>query len=485
MRSFLIALFTTVCLAANAQSISWLATAPVAEKMFGNLHPRIKLDKFSNPMVVWADEAGHAYFSKWGGESFYPPVMISRPTKPVFATSWAGPDIAAHGDTVYVVYKEMPEETGHIYIKHSFDGGVHFSAAVQVDTAAGDYISRFPTVSADENGNPFVTFMKVTNNYEAPMYYVARSDDMGETFFRDTLAVPSTTRVCECSPASLVASGKAGILLYRNNIDGLRNIWASISNNGSSTFNVNLQMDSTLFYPMTCPASGPDGVIVGDTLYSVFTSGRDENALVYLSKLSLSNPSLTTAPVTGNIVGVIMQNMPRISGMGYAAGVVWTQTSGGNNLVCLSITHDLTTGFPPNYDTVARGVMLNADVALGGGFVYVVWEDHETRSVMYRRGVYIKKKKEQENTSMLIGSQNANAHYFTINMPDLISVSLIDSAGNDYEMDISYPKSSAVCQVSTVDMEEGTYGVKAMDSNGRTYNARIHLKVPHRKQDDE
>jgi hypothetical protein len=487
MRFFLTLLCAVLCLNVFGQnSISWLATAPVAHKMYGNLHPRIKLDKYNNPMVVWGDDAGKAWFSKWGGESFSPPVVISQPGHEVFATSWAGPDIASRGDTVYVVYKELPEDKGHIYIKHSYDGGVNFSASVEVDTTPGSYISRFPTVSADEAGNAFVTFMKSDKGYDNQQYYVARSDDMGETFYKDTFAsVVAGNRVCECSPAALVASGTAGILLYRNNLGGLRNIWASISTNGSRTFTNSLQMDSTEFYPSTCPASGPAGVIVGDTLYSVYMSGKNENAIIYLSKLSLSNPSLSVQPVTGAIPGVVMQNFPRISGVGYAAGVVWTQTSGGNNMVCLSITDDLTRGFPQVYDTVATGVMLNADVAIGGGFIYVVWEDQETHSVMYRRGVYYKKKKEVENTSMLISGQNVAQHYFTINMPDLISCAMTDATGHEFEMDISYPKSSGQCQVDTQDMEEGEYTIKAMDKDGRIYTARMHLKTMKKKGKDD
>lgn len=486
MRQLLTALFTILCIPVLAQnSISWLATAPVAHKIYGNLHPRIKLDKYNNPMVVWGDDGGKAYFAKWGGESFSTPIVISQSGVNVFATSWAGPDIAAHGDTVYVTYKQIPEEKSHIYIKHSYDGGVNFSAAAQVDSEY-NYITRFPTVTTDENGNPFVTYMKVDKGYDNAHYVVARSDDMGESFFKDTLAsINSGDKVCDCSPAALVASGSAGVLLYRNNLGGLRNIWGGVSNNGCKTFNNALRIDSTDYVPSTCPASGPDGVIVGDTLYSVYMSGSNDNSLVYLSKLSLSYPSLTTCEVTGAITGVPKQNYPRISGIGSAAGIVWTQSSGGNNIVCLAVTDDLTKGFPKVYDTVAEGVMLNADVAIGGGFIYVVWEDQVTRSVMYRRGVYYKKNKVVDNTSILIGSQNPTMKYFTINMPDILSCVMIDSTGREYEMDISYPKNVNICQVNTDEMEEGEYGVKVWDKDGRIYNARIRLKGVKRNKDKE
>ncbi len=427
-------------------------------------------------MVVWGDEGGKAYFAKWGGEAFTAPIEINPPGTNVFATSWAGPDIAAHGDTVYVVWKQVPEENNHIYIKHSFDGGVHFSASAEVD-ASGPYLTRLPTVTTDETGSPFVTYMKTAKDYGGHQYVVARSEDMGETFLKDTLgSVFSGTSVCECSPAALVASGTAGVLLYRNNIEGIRNIWGGISNNGCKSFKNGIRMDSTDFLPENCPASGPDGVIVGDTLYSVFMSGKDKNGLIYLSRLSLSQPTLTIDPITGPLSGIVMQNFPRISGVGTAAAVTWTQTAAGNNQVCLYFTPDLMYGFPPTYDTVAEGVMLNADVAIGGGYIYVVWEDQVTRSVMFRRGVYYRKNRVVENTSVLINQPTKGQKYFTVNLPGILSCTLVDRKGGETETDISYTENKNLCRISIDDMEPGSYTVKFWDEQGKAYTAQVEIK---------
>ncbi len=457
--------------------IGWLGAGPVASKVHGNLHPRIKLDKYDNPMVVWGDDAGKVWFAKWGGETFSQPVSLGPPASMVFTSSWAGPDIGAHGDTVYVVYKEMPEETGRIYIRHSYDGGLNFSAAEEVDTK-GAYITRFPTVTTDETGNPFVTYMKSEKDDASHRYVVTRSTDLGESFKKDTMgSVQSGFNVCECSPAAYIASGNAGVLLYRNSFEGLRNIWAGVSNNGGISFNNGQQIDSTNFKPETCPASGPGGVIVGDTMYTVFMSGSRDRQFVYMGKLSLSKPSLSVAPLTGDIANVSTQNFPRIAGIGNAAAAVWTQTSGGNNFVCLSFTDALNVfGFPATYDTVAEGVMLNADVAIGGGYIYVVWEDQVTRSVMFRRGVYYKKKVMSENTSVLINQPAKGQKYFSVVMQNIVSCALIDATGNPIEMDISYPKNKDVCKVMIDDMEPGTYSVKIEDKDGRVYSAKLDIQ---------
>ncbi len=478
MKLLFTTLFTLFAFTAFSQRvIGWLGAGPVAHKMYGNLHPRIKLDKYNNPMVVWGDENGKAWFAKWGGETFSQPVSLGPVANLIFATSWAGPDIAAHGDTVYVTYKQVPEESSHIYIRHSYDGGLNFSAAEEVDSIKG-YTTRFPTVTTDETGNPYVSYMKVEKTIGGQQYVVAKSNDLGESFQKETMgSVLSGNNVCDCSPAALVASGTAGILLYRNSLDGQRNIWAGISNNGCNSFNNSIQVDSENYKPETCPASGPHGVIVGDTLYSVYMSGTKETGLVFLGKLSLSKPSLLVAPITGNIPSVAMQNFPRIAGVGVAAAIVWVQTAGGNNYVCLSFTDELSAnGFPQTYDTVAEGVMINADVAIGGGFIYVVWEDQVTRSVMFRRGVYYKKKIMSENTTVLINQPAKGQKYFSVVLRDIISCALLDNNGSPTEMDISYPKNKDVCKVTLDDMDPGTYTVKLEDSEGRVYTAKLEIK---------
>jgi hypothetical protein len=320
--------------------------------------------------------------------------------------------------------------------------------------------------------------MKVEKDYNGQHYAVARSTDLGESFLRDTIAsVLSGNTVCECSPAALVASGSAGILLYRNKEGHLRDIWGGISNNGCQSFSNGIQIDSTLYRPVTCPASGPAGVIVGDTLYSVFMSGSDENGLVYLGKLSLSKSTLSVVPVTGSIASVVMQNFPRIAGINNAAAIVWTQTSGGNNQVCLSFTGDISYfGFSQAYDTVAEGVMLNADVAIGGGYVYVVWEDQVTRSVMYKRGVYIRRRTDEENTSILINQPQKGQKYFSVVMQGISSCTLVENNGNLVELDVSYPKNKDVCKVDIDGIDEGTYTVKFWDNDGKIYTAKLEIK---------
>ena len=117
-------------------------------------------------LVVWGRNERSDRFSRWTGSAFSAPVILNPPWMPVATASWMGPDIASHGDTVYVVVKRIPEsaDSNRIFLFASFNGGVSFSNPVELGFIA-DSISRFPAVTTDATGNPIVAFMKFNSSF--------------------------------------------------------------------------------------------------------------------------------------------------------------------------------------------------------------------------------------------------------------------------------------------------------------------------------
>ena len=134
MRVLLCALFFFISQTVFSQSnISWNMAMSVAPSSSGNNHPRIATDGNGNPLVLWW-HASRAMFSRWNGTAFTAPVLINPATMTVAGAGWMGPDIAAHGDTVYVVFKQSPEgsDSSHIFCARSFDGGQTFNTPVRL-----------------------------------------------------------------------------------------------------------------------------------------------------------------------------------------------------------------------------------------------------------------------------------------------------------------------------------------------------------------
>lgn len=277
-------------LQAMSQTITWTTPVTVAGgSTYGNLHPRVALNRAGNPMVLWGKTDTRAYFSRWTGTAFSTPVAVGNTAINVFAQSWAGPDMASYGDTVYVTMKRTPEtmSMNHMYMAHSYDGGMTFSDTVKIDNI-GSNMSRFPIVTTNSTGNPVVAFMKFTPTFTTARYVVTRSTDYGMTFSPEVVASASADSVCDCCPASIISSGSNVIMLNRENIGNIRDMWAGVSTDGGMTFPGHMAIDTTNWMIMSCPSSGPDGIVIGDSIYSVFMSTASGTALVHFGRASIS-----------------------------------------------------------------------------------------------------------------------------------------------------------------------------------------------------
>ena len=336
-------IFTTLFLLSLAyhalsQTITWGTPITVYNTSGSNLHPRIALNRSGDPYILWGKTDSRAYFAKWNGTGFTSPVAPSG-SLTVFAQSWAGPAMAAIGDTIYVSMQVTPEcvSTAYPYLAHSYDGGATFSTPVKIDNIDTN-TSRFPTVATMADGNPLVAFMKFNASCGNAHYVVCRSSDYGMSFSVDTLASNTTGNVCDCCPATLLTSGSStAVMLCRNELSNIRDMSAGISNDGGITFPNHMQVDNTNWFVTSCPASGPDGFIVGDSIYNVFMSSASGTSMVYLSHSSMSALASSTTAITGTFSGLSSQNYPQIANAGNAATAVWVQnTTSGKSVASTS-----------------------------------------------------------------------------------------------------------------------------------------------------
>jgi hypothetical protein len=392
MKQIITLIIIAFCFSAKAQ-INWNMGMNISTNAYSNLHPRMALDRLGNPLVIWgkfSDES--VYFSKWNGTMFTSPVKLNPPWMTIATASWQSADIASHGDTVYVVVKRTPEtsDTNRLFIFTSFNGGNSFNAPVELGFIA-DSISRFPTVTTDAIGNPIVAYMKFNNSFMDSRWVVSKSTDFGSTFSTDVKASGwgSSAEVCDCCPGAIVSSGNKTAMLYRDNNSNIRDIWTGISNNNATSFQSGFEVDNNNWMVMSCPSSGPDAVVIGDTLYSTFMSSGSGNYRTYLSKSSISTGAVSTVSnLTGAIAGLSQQNYPRIATDGTAMAIVWKQNVSGVAQLPILFTNNIANGFPASYDTVDLANITNADVAMSNGNVFVVWQDDASGTVQYRSGTY-------------------------------------------------------------------------------------------------
>ncbi len=404
---YLTPLFVLIATWTTAQ-LTWSPAADVASSTYGKNHPRIAMDRSGNALVIW-NYNRDLMFSKWNGTAFSTPVQLEPNGVDVAGGAWMGPHIATHGDTVYVVYKQMPENvsTTQCYLLRSFDGGATFSTPYQITNTA-DSLSRFPTVATQPDGNPIVAFMEFDPGFGKPRWVVARSSDYGQTFTQDILASDFSgpgAEVCDCCPGALAVEGTNVAMLYRDNLNDIRDGWAGVSTNGGASFGFGVATNQQNWNILSCPSTGLDGFIIGDTIYSCEMNGGTGNAFVFFSKNSISNPSNQTGYAhVGSFPGLSSQNYPRIDHDGYKSAMVWRQQVVADRSAVILFTDDIRSGFSSDFDTVTVDRAINVDVAMKGGNLVVVWQDDLTATVRYRMATY--------STGTSVNDQKHEQDYF-------------------------------------------------------------------------
>lgn len=468
---YLIIVFVCSSIYALAQDgLTWNMGMNISTNTYGNMQPRVSVDGKGRPLVVWGRMSDQSvFFSRFNGTAFTTPVKLNPSWLAIATASWMGPDIASHGDTVYVVVKRTPEvtSTNRMYIFTSFNGGTTFNAPVELGFIA-DSVSRFPTVTTDATGNPIVAYMKFNSSFMDSRWVVSKSSDYGKTFSIDVKASGwgNSGEVCDCCPGAIVSSQTTTAMLYRDNNKNIRDIWTGVSNNDAATFSNGFGVDKNKWMVMSCPSSGPDGVILGDTLYSTFMSGGSGSYRTYLSKSSIS--SGTTASVTnltGSISGLSQQNYPRIATDGTAMAIVWKQTVSGAAQLPFLFTNNIANGLDSVYGTVDLNDITNTDVAMSNGNLFVVWQDDNSGTVKFRSGIYSQSTTglDEVTTSDVSVYPNPTTDELNITLPDnmTFSATIVNSLGEA----VYSEQATSKLKLRTSNFANGLYFVYVISQN--------------------
>lgn len=370
--------------------INWSEKLELASSSYGNNRPRTVSDQTGNPIVIWGND-GNVMLSKWNGASFSTPTQINPPNVTVAEATWMGPEIASYGDTIYVVYKQTPENdtTSGIYCIRSIDGANSFQTPVRVDNI-GNNLSRFSTVHVGANGDVFIGFMMFDTNFMDPHWVVSKSTDGGLTFSSEIKASGlenTPSEACDCCPGAITSEGNKVAMLYRNNATNIRDSWASISSNGGNNFDFSMNIDQQNWFIDYCPSSGPSGFIINNTLYSVFMNGASGKSLVYYNTVDLSDSTCNSSTeLNTNFSNLTQQNYPRITNLKNRALIVWKQIVFGKAQLQMMYTDSIQLGFITSPFTVATNYVHSGDALITDNQLFIVWQDYLSNSVKYRFG---------------------------------------------------------------------------------------------------
>jgi hypothetical protein len=205
-----------------------------------------------------------------GGGTFAEPVTI--PVDGVMALGrHRGPRIAATPKAVLVaavVGGRGGGADGDVVVYRSGDGGRTWAAPAIVNDVAGSAREGLHGLAADPSGLAVLAWLDL--RAKGTRIYAAVSRDHGATWGPDTLVYSSPSgTVCQCCHPSVAIDGGRIAIMFRNSLDGNRDMYVAESRDGT-TFAAPVKQGQGSWLLEACPMDGGGLALARGALSSVW-----------------------------------------------------------------------------------------------------------------------------------------------------------------------------------------------------------------------
>ena len=395
----------------------------------GYERPRIVITANNSPFVIWSKPSSPKSIKarKWNGTAFDSAADLVN--SDLMPTGFIGPEIAAKGDTVYLIFESLLHANHVIYLKKSFDGGLTFSDTIRVSENSNTHKFAMPNVAVREDGNPVISYMECLPNWTDWKQTVRTSFDFGTTFSAAAdVSSLAPGEPCDCCQSTMVTNGNDDVfLLFRNNDNNVRNSYIAKSNDGGITFTSAQDLDDVNWVFNSCPTSSPVGAVNNDSIMVVRRNGGSGVNELYKSNVNMNDLQksyftqldASNAPLQDKAEIASFKNSPNWS------VVVWEANRNGVKECFYSIIDDnganLNAGVVS--DTSIFGHKIEPDITYVGG---------DTFAITYTAST-------QHEVHFVFVELSDVVSINELNSPNRKVVKTIDLLGRDVNPDINKP----------------------------------------------
>lgn len=249
------------------------------------VQPNIFADGQGNiEMVFGKGNAIYYSISRDHGNTFTPPVLVDSLRGLHLGVS-RGPQIASSPLATVIT---AIDRAGNLY-------------AYTLDRKTGSWLDRrmvndlpnvaeegFNALASDGKGKFFVTWLDLRGDKKNKIFG-ATSTDGGRTWGKNLLIYRSPdSTVCECCQLSATMLGDKVYVMFRNWLDGARNMYVATSLDGGKTFQPPVRMGSGSWKLNACPMDGGGISVTDEGLTTVWRRER---------QLFLSKPGEAEQPI--------------------------------------------------------------------------------------------------------------------------------------------------------------------------------------------
>jgi hypothetical protein len=232
------------------------AQIPVVPLDFaGAKQPQIALQNNGTIFVAFGQSnTVFATVSVDGGKSFLPkPVMVGKVDKLALGMR-RGPRIFA--GPKFITITAISHEKGELYSWTSSDAGKSWGEPVVVNDVKTSAREGMHGMTGNARGELFAVWLDLRN--KGTQLWGARSSDGGKTWEPNIKVYESPEKsICECChPSALWADDGKLIVMWRNSLNGNRDMYQAISANGGKSFSPATKLGSDSWVLKGCPMDG-------------------------------------------------------------------------------------------------------------------------------------------------------------------------------------------------------------------------------------
>lgn len=166
---------------------------------------------------------------------------------------------------------------GDVLAYRSLDNGVNWLGPVKVNDVEASAREGLHAMTTAEDGTLWCVWLDLRE--KGTRLYAAKSVDHGATWSKNVLVYRSPDgSVCECCHPSIVASSKSIHLLFRNSIQGDRDMYLVSSHDSGTTFGEALRLGQAKWKLNACPMDG--GMLAMDKNGNLSTIWRRDRSIL-------------------------------------------------------------------------------------------------------------------------------------------------------------------------------------------------------------
>lgn len=218
--------------------------------------PNLVKDKNNNIHVVYGTGDSIMYVFSKNGKSFSLPTLIAVLPK-LFASAMRGPQVAASDNGITVT---ACTSNGNVFSYNKSASG-KWSPATKVNDV--DEVAKEALMGVSADGKNAYAVWLGANKPKGQSIYGARSNDGGKTWSKNMLvyASPDST-VCECCKPSVVVKDNRVYVMFRNWLNGSRDLYVTRSSDGGKSFEKAQKLGEGTWKLKGCPMDG-GGLAIG------------------------------------------------------------------------------------------------------------------------------------------------------------------------------------------------------------------------------